>query len=555
MSSSNKSKEKYTNLLMYAAATLSVVSFLTTFNGMKGIVTTNTAIAILISFGIQSIILFVGVYFIPAILNMLKSNIKRFLVVIAIILLIISYISAVIFSSSFSYVYLANNAYNIVRPTDYDKQLEYFLVNNTKEIKNINEAESKIIVKRIREIAPKFKSLINDYNEDAIAEFQRIKNELSKYNVSEISDNRRFVAQEAINAFNGSRTITADSYLEEDCRRIESDINQYIEEYKSYYQEYEACYSDIISLSDINHTEIENNKREVSRCKTRIQNRISKFENVQWSSFSDIQQYARQKCDDIAEDYDKLFAELCRIEDKYEEFESNPIIAKRSNVDLDHFYQAIYSTDILSADTFNEATEDLKKIISNYIVDNSDTDEILIRDLTECVEFLNTLERCKNTEGLIQNFEDNNLSISYIIEPGDSEDDNVHKGGNDNSNNVKNVSIDTWEYIRRKDVSEFISIIKTIPEANYIIMSSDDDDNVIYLKEKDADKFISDMLELAYDYKRNKLTKITDMEKAWKYFSSDENGPAIFCLLIAAFLDLASFIIGFVLFVSGKRVD
>ena len=89
---------------------------------------------------------------------MLKSNIKRFLVVIAIILLIISYISAVIFSSSFSYVYLANNAYNIVRPTDYDKQLEYFLVNNTKEIKNINEAESKIIVKRIREIAPKFKS-------------------------------------------------------------------------------------------------------------------------------------------------------------------------------------------------------------------------------------------------------------------------------------------------------------------------------------------------------------------------------------------------------------
>ena len=60
------SKANIIRMLRYAAAALSVVSFLTTLNGINGIITDNAWVAGLISFGIQAIILVMGLWFIPA---------------------------------------------------------------------------------------------------------------------------------------------------------------------------------------------------------------------------------------------------------------------------------------------------------------------------------------------------------------------------------------------------------------------------------------------------------------------------------------------------------
>lgn len=543
-----KAKDKYANLLMYAAAALSVVSFLTTFNGMKGIVTTNTAVAVLVSFGIQSIILFVGVYSIPTISEIIKQEVAWFLKTAAVIMIIVSYLSAMAFSSSFSYVYLANSAYTDVNPIDYDRQIDEFLVKNTKEIKHINEAEIAIVLKRIRETAPKFRLLKDEYNIAADTELKNILTQLNHYDESKIPDSKKFIAQEAINAFNGSKTVTADKSLEDDCKRIEKDVNQYIDDYKHYYQNYDSFYTEIKSISAYIPSDVVNKKKQITQCLNDLSQKITKIRKTQQSSLAPIQLYTAQKCSSIADNYDALYAEISKIKSTYESIETNKIIIDNGTVDLDNFYQAIYSTDILSTDIFNDATNDLKGIISDYIVSDSDIDENLIRELTGCVEFLNTLEQCKTASEKIQSFEDNNLSRSYIIGEID---------GNDNGN-VQFVDADKWNQIRRQDISEFISIIKAVPDASYITANLegwDSNSNVIYLKNNIADDYILATLETAYDYNRNKLAKITEVERAWNYLSSKESGPAVFCLLIALFLDIASFIIGFVLYVSGKRVE
>lgn len=548
MNNKKKAKDKYVNLLMYAAAALSVVSFLTTFNGMKGIVTTNTAVAVLVSFGIQSIILFVGVYFIPAISEIIKQEVAWFLKTAAVIMIIVSYLSAIAFSSSFSYVYLANSAYTDVNPIDYDRQIDEFLVKNTKEIKHINEAESAIVLKRIRETAPKFRLLKDEYNIAADTELKNILTQLNHYDESKIPDSKKFIAQEAINAFNGSKTVTADQSLEDDCKRMEKDVNQYIDDYKNYYQDYDSFYTEIKSISAYIPSDIVNKKNQITQCLNNLSQQITGIRQTQLSSLDPIQLYIAQKCSSIADNYDDLYAEISKIKNTYESIETNKIIIDSATVDLDDFYQAIYSTDILSTDVFNDAANDLRGIISDYIVSNSDFDENLIRELTGCVEFLSTLEQCKTVSEKIQSFEDNNLSKSYII----------CEESRKSTDKVQFVNADKWNQIRRQDITEFISIIKALPDASYITANLDEWDNnsdVIYLKDNDADNYILATLETAYDYNRNKLANITEMERAWNYLSSKEGRPAVFCLLVALFLDIASFIIGFVLYVSGKRVE
>ena len=70
----NPRSKNIPQMLKYAAVALSAVSFITTLNGVKGIVTDDIWLAGLISFGIQAIILVMGLWFLPALIVIWKKK-------------------------------------------------------------------------------------------------------------------------------------------------------------------------------------------------------------------------------------------------------------------------------------------------------------------------------------------------------------------------------------------------------------------------------------------------------------------------------------------------
>lgn len=253
MKENNKqiSRPNIIKMLIYAAAALSTVSFLTTLNGIDGIVTDSIWLAGLISFGVQAIILVMGLWFIPAVKTIWEQNIKSLLKRIVLFFMIILYLCATLFSSFFSYVYMSNAAYTDVRPTDYNMELELFLVENTRSLRNYNDAIYDLLLKNIRQTAPTFRTLWESYRQKANDEIRQITSKISKYETAVIPDQMKFSKNEAITAYEGPNMTTANMKLQDDCERLERDINQYITYYNNdYYPMYEQYYNALASRTD-----------------------------------------------------------------------------------------------------------------------------------------------------------------------------------------------------------------------------------------------------------------------------------------------------------------
>ncbi|MBO5383682.1 MAG: hypothetical protein J6A30_05215 [Ruminococcus sp.] len=145
-------------MLKYSAAALSVMSFITTAKGMNNIVTDSFFASCLISFGIQSVILVLGLQFIDVCKatiaffeqaaekqklqnevskGTIKKQHKSKLMYVSVGLMIFLYASSIAFSSFYSFVYLSDVAYQNVKISDYNVDIEKFLVRNTNEVRSI----------------------------------------------------------------------------------------------------------------------------------------------------------------------------------------------------------------------------------------------------------------------------------------------------------------------------------------------------------------------------------------------------------------------------------
>lgn len=81
-----------------------------------------------------------------------------------------------------------------------------------------------------------------------------------------------------------------------------------------------------------------------------------------------------------------------------------------------------------------------------------------------------------------------------------------------------------------------------MPDINVLTQESSEDPNIKYLENKQS--YIENTITESYNYIRNKLENISNIESAWNFLKSDNNFLAIFCALISLFLDIASFLIG-----------
>ncbi len=218
---------------------------------------------------------------------------------------------------------------------------------------------------------------------------------------------------------------------------------------------------------------------------------------------------------------------------------------------LENFYEAIYSTDALTEGQLENAESELKDIISAYISNTETIDEDSVASLSQCIEYIEALNRSIEFRDKIEKYENSNLSVTYIISSENSD--------RNNTSDIRKMDESAWNKARHEDVSEFISLIKLLPDINLVLPESSqrqhtNDVNIDYLLEKSEAGYVSMILSKAYEYNRNKLEDISDMEQAWNYLHSENSFLAIFCGLIALFLDIASFFIGLYMYACrGKK--
>lgn len=269
---------------------------------------------------------------------------------------------------------------------------------------------------------------------------------------------------------------------------------------------------------------------------------------------------------------------------------------KYQDINLDDFYKTIYSP-IQSIDENNKhnenefrAIEDINSIIATYI-SNHNTDDLndkVLSNLSTCIIYLGEFEKYMKLNEKIDDFEQNVLQKVYFIESettatqsnnienskeGNTEtseiSDTANNTTNDNSTaeistnmsethseNYLKVNKEEWNRSRKEDISEFINIIKSMPDFDTILNFYDESFGL----EAYADKleknidYKTDTLEKAYNLNRQDLEYISEIERAWNFLFSDFKYMATYCGTIALFLDLSSLFVGvFIYFYERER--
>lgn len=556
MKENNKqiSRPNIIKMLIYAAAALSTVSFLTTLNGIDGIVTDSIWLAGLISFGVQAIILVMGLWFIPAVKTIWEQNIKSLLKRIVLFFMIILYLCATLFSSFFSYVYMSNAAYTDVRPTDYNMELELFLVENTRTLRNYNDAIYDLLLKNIRQTAPTFRTLWESYRQKANDEIRQITSKISKYETAVIPDQMKFSKNEAITAYEGPNMTTANMKLQDDCEHLERDINQYITYYNNeYYPMYEQYYNALVSQTDT--VSADSRKTEIDNLINNMNDQIVLL-NGYGHIYDSITSYIKSKCNGIISQYNSLLRELNTLKNGYDEIQKHPDVIQGEGLTLQNFYNSVYSTDILSQEELEKARDNLQQIVSVYIQNSDEINEENVSALVECIEWLDKLNQCKEVRDKVEQFETNNLAKTYVIISGDPE--NIGASSIPATTEIEQVDVSAWNTARRTDVTEFISIVKSLPDINQVLQQAvvdGDDSSIASLRKMEQENYISRTLMEAFKYSRAKLENISDLEKAWDYLYSENNFLAIFCCLIAVFLDIAACLIGIYMYTCQDNAN
>ena len=560
-------------MMRYAAAALSVVSFMTTLNGMSGIVTNSIWISTLISFGIQAIILVMGLWFIPALKTIgTSSSIDIFAIKIVQVLMIALYICAIAFSSFFSYVYISNSAYIGVRSVDYNTELELFLVEKTRRLDNYNNEIYNMLLRRIRNIAPSFRSILDDQKKEANNEINRIKGNVTKYSVSKIPLENRATLEGIRNAYEGlAGNQQASDQMISDLERIVNQLNRYADEYQNiYYPDYEGYYDAF--KKEFSYDEIDIRKANIDREIELINDQIELLSGYS-HRYASVTAYMKSIINDFASKYSRLLNALEELKQGYDEVAANSDIAQAEDLTLQDFYSVIYSSDVFALEDLDKVREDLQRISTSFIQSSENIDEEKLSSLIACIEYLDRLNQARKLEERIREYETNNLSRTYLIKQWKEPDKTNGNGENESSEGtnkalraqestnvtselnslegVEYVNVDSWNALRHADITAFISLVKDVPDIQYLIRQAgvaneilgDESSNDVILLQK-IEKDISEMLKNAYQYSRDKLENISEMERAWNYLKSENNFLAWACVFIAFFLDISSFLIG-----------
>ena len=532
-------------LLRYAASALAFISFITTAEGLCEFVFTEVWQAYLASFAVQSILLifnFLFFHFYIRINNLDEFPLffKRVLTYFIVFLFTI----ALIISSTFSFVFIANNTYLSMRAKNSNITIERFLKDETYRLGTINDDIGKDLrtditekTKALQEIISAQAAVMDSENET------NIDNALSNFDIEKYTaETDGFYTETELNK------DVEDALYPDEFQSIYDTLNTYKETYDFIYTNtYQAAYkfyddlkkasnksqytkesdlqAQIDSLDEANKNIVSNLQNLDQLRSGNYDNYIKPYKQRAWSAFNGLQSGIQS--------LELLYKTILP---EYQAVAASTSATQASSISVKEILAFVYTneydkTQIKRIQTFLSGQQE--------ILLNANTDEEeKLKNLAEFIETFNDFAKYAELKKIIDNFIEDDLSITYYIKSENETDAPMSDG------KLKVVSEADWTKERKEDFIKFISYIKLLPDVEAHKEKYNESALVRDYKPEQV-------LQSAYIINRDLLENISGFEKAINYFKYDFSLMAMFSLAMALFMDVASFLTGGFMFAAS----
>ena len=590
-------------LLRYAAAALAVISFITTAQGLKSFVFPETWQAYTASFAVQSILLVFNFLFFPFYVRIKKpERFPAFFRHILIYCIVFLFIGSLIVSSTFSYVFIANNTYKDMRPKNSNITIEKFLTEEAYKLSAVNDKIVKQLGEQLSDVSG-LKSIVERQDSKAVyANDDRVKDIISLYSYAESED--------LGSSFGASLQTYRSSY--------ESVYKNYYLNAFKLYEELSKEESQKEALRKINYDYLDGLINSIERPNDGAIAQIDR----------DIYILRMEHSGDEATNALGAFSTLRKDISVLKEFfktllpfypkidQSAPAITENER-NIQAILSFVYSNEYdpteakrilgflykLREGMLTQNAAEAGKPGSTSQPSNTSESDNPHKELHDFTEAFNSFVKYAELKERIKGFIDNNLSITYYIksegesdelapdeqspapetttpapsgepdepdpdeqspapetttpapsgEPDEPDPDEQSPApetttpapSGEGRHTYKTVSEAEWTKQRKQDFVEFISCLKGLPDLEQYKQKED----ASVKNEEEASALMKDydqqaVLEEAYTLNRDLLEKISDFEKAINYFKYDFRLMAVLSAIMALFMDLASFLTG-----------
>lgn len=532
-------------LLRYAASALAFISFITTAEGLQEFVFTEIWQAYFASFAVQSVLLVFNFLFFPFYvrINGLK-NFPLFFKRVLIYFVVFLFNIALIISSTFSFVFIANNTYLSMRAKNSNITIERFLKDETYRLRAINDDIGEDL--RI-DITKRIKVL-----QSIISEQADIMDSVNETNINNILSNFSI----------GKAPAVADEFYTQ--KELDIDIvnAKYPEEYKSIYDSlgiykgtYDLIYKNtyiiaynfydnlknapnksqytnetelktrIVSLDEANDS-IDYYIQQINQLQSKHYTRyISHYRNKALAAFSSLKTSIQSL---------KLFYETVLSE--YQAVAASTVTSTKASIIVKEILNAVYTS---KDEEMNIQDIQAFLLSQQEVLLNANTiDEERLKDLAAIMDAFNDFVKYTELRKQIGDFINDDLSITYYIK-GENETDAPVSDGK-----LQVVSEADWIKKRKEDFTKFISYLKLLPDVE---VHKEKYNKSVLVRDYEPEQ----VLKSAYIMNRDLLEDISGFEKAINYFKYDFSLMAVLSLAMALFLDVASFLTGGFMFAAS----
>ena len=281
-----------------------------------------------------------------------------------------------------------------------------------------------------------------------------------------------------------------------------------------------------------------------------VNTQISILRNYDTPNTSRFDRRVFNSRDSIRLYWEDLRQALHELERAYDQIKSTDGI-DNINMDLRDVFEVIYSPRGVEEDRIDGAIDLLQRMIIEHLTDtNYAVESELIGQLSNSIIFLGEFARHRNLAVDIEIFETTNLNRAFIIETEtDVAQETVDGEAESDGIAIISVCVNEWNERRRVDIAIFTRLLRSLPDIELLIQTLEDD-AVELSKHTD---YVDKAMMRAYELSRRNLEGISHVERSWNFLSSDFRFMAVYCLLIAIFKDVSSFLIGIFIYYTEKR--
>ena len=532
-------------LLRYAASALAFISFITTAEGLHEFVFTKVWQAYLASFAVQSILLVFNFLFFHFYIRI--NRLKRFPLFFKRVLtyfIVFLFTVALIISSSFSFVFIANNTYLSMRAKNSNITIERFLKDETYRLRTINDDIGEDLRKDITDRTKKLQKIIS--KQAAVttsANEKNINNVLSNFSIEKytaVTD--KFYTQEELN------NDINNAYYPAEYQSIYSVLSSYKDTYDSIYNNtYLSAYNFYDNLKNAsnksqytNETALNVQIASLKKANGNIDSNLQLISQLRSTHYIDYISQYRQKAlaafNSLKSSIQSLKSFYEAILPEYQAIATSTSTSMATSITVKDILNVVYT------DKYDEPTiQNIQTFLSEQqevLLNASTINEKKLKGLEEYIEAFNDFAKYAELKKLIDDFIDDDLSITYYIKSKKETDAPMSDG------KLKVVSEADWTTERKEDFTKFISCLKLLPDVE------------VHKEKYNESALVRDyepeqVLQSAYTINRDLLENISEFEKAINYFKYDFSLMAVLSLAMALFLDVASFLTGGFMFAAS----